>query len=46
MTVTFTSLGVPLEAAASATVLFRLYTFWLPMLAGFITLRWVRPVRI
>lgn len=45
MTVTFTSLGVPLEVAVAATVLFRLYTFWLPMLAGFLTLRWVRPAR-
>lgn len=44
MTVTFTSLGVPLEVAAAATVLFRLYTFWLPMLAGFLTLRLLRPV--
>jgi uncharacterized protein (TIRG00374 family) len=43
MTVTFTSLGVPLEVAAAATVLFRLYTFWLPMLAGFLTLRLWRP---
>ena len=46
MTVTFTSLGVPLETAASATVLFRLYTFWLPMLAGFLTLRLVRPAQV
>lgn len=45
MTVTFTSLGVPLEVAAAAAVLFRLYTFWLPMLAGFFTLRWVRPAQ-
>lgn len=45
MTVTFTSLGIPLEVAAAATVLFRLYTFWLPMLAGFLTLRLLRPVQ-
>jgi len=45
MTVTFASLGVPLEVAASATVLFRLYTFWLPMITGFLTLRFMRPAR-
>lgn len=45
MTVTFASLGVPLEVAASAAVLYRLYTFWLPMIAGFLTLRLLRPVR-
>lgn len=45
MTITFTSLGVPLEIAAAAVVLFRLYTFWLPMLAGFLTLRWVHPAQ-
>jgi uncharacterized protein (TIRG00374 family) len=45
MTVTYASLGVPLEVAASAVVLFRLYTFWLPMIAGFLTVRWMRPAR-
>lgn len=45
MTVTFASLGVPLEVAASAAVLYRLYTFWLPMIAGFLTLRLLRPAR-
>jgi len=44
MTLTLTSLGVPLEAAAAGTVLYRLYTFWLPMIAGFFTLRLLRPV--
>ncbi len=45
MTVTFTSLGVPLEVAAAGAILYRLYTFWLPMLAGFLTLRLMRPAR-
>ncbi len=44
MTVTFTSLFVPLESAVAATLLFRLFTFWLPMAVGFISMR-VFPVR-
>lgn len=44
MTVTFTSLLVPLESAVAATLLFRLFTFWLPMAAGFISMRFF-PVR-
>ncbi|MDQ7843394.1 MAG: lysylphosphatidylglycerol synthase transmembrane domain-containing protein [Armatimonadota bacterium] len=46
MTLTLTSLGVPLEVAAAGTILYRLYTFWLPMVAGFLTLRLLRPAQI
>jgi uncharacterized protein (TIRG00374 family) len=46
MTVILTSLGVPLEVAAAGTILYRLYTFWLPMIAGFLALRLLRPVHI
>lgn len=38
MIVTFTSLGVPLETAVAGALLFRLFGFWLPMLAGFLSL--------
>lgn len=43
MTVTFSSLFVPLEIAVAATLLFRLFTFWLPILAGFLALRFLPP---
>lgn len=43
MTVTFSSLFVPLETAVAATLLFRLFTFWLPILAGFLALRFLPP---
>ena len=42
MTLVFTSLGVPAAVAATVTLAFRGLTFWLPMLIGFIILRWVR----
>jgi uncharacterized protein (TIRG00374 family) len=38
MIVTFTSLGVPLERAVAGALLFRLVAFWLPMVAGFLSL--------
>ncbi len=41
MTLVFTSLGVPAAVAATVTLAFRGLTFWLPMLIGFIILRWV-----
>jgi uncharacterized membrane protein YbhN (UPF0104 family) len=39
MMLVLTSFGVPLEVAAAAAVLFRVFTFWLPMLTGFLTWR-------
>ena len=41
MTLVFTSLGIPAAVAATVTLAFRGLTFWLPMLIGFIILRWV-----
>ena len=38
MIVTFTSLAVPLETAVAGALLFRLFAFWLPMVAGFLSL--------
>ncbi|MGZ3458830.1 MAG: lysylphosphatidylglycerol synthase transmembrane domain-containing protein [Archangium sp.] len=35
-----TFLGVPVEAALTATLLFRGFTLWLPLLPGFYLLRW------
>ncbi|MBI3976131.1 MAG: flippase-like domain-containing protein [Armatimonadetes bacterium] len=43
MTLTFASLGVPVATAVAATLLFRLFTIWLPLLAGFATVRRLRP---
>lgn len=42
MTLTLAAFGVPLEIAAAGTILFRLFTFWVPMVAGFFTWRTVR----
>jgi phosphatidylglycerol lysyltransferase len=42
MTLVFTSLGVPAAVATTVTLAFRGLTFWLPLLIGFIILRWVR----
>jgi phosphatidylglycerol lysyltransferase len=42
MTLVFTSLGVPAAVAATVTLAFRGLTFWLPLLIGFVILRWVR----
>lgn len=44
MTFTFASLGISLEVAAAAAILYRLFTFWMPMLAGFVALRLQRPL--
>ncbi len=45
MIVTFTSLFVPLEAAVAGALLFRLFTFWLPLAAGFVTLHVIPRAR-
>jgi hypothetical protein len=42
MTLTLAAFGAPVEVAAAGTILFRLFTFWLPMLAGFFTWRALR----
>ncbi|HEX5747043.1 MAG TPA: lysylphosphatidylglycerol synthase transmembrane domain-containing protein [Archangium sp.] len=36
-------LGLPVEAALTATLLFRGFTLWLPLLPGFYLLRWSLP---
>ncbi|WP_375772424.1 flippase-like domain-containing protein [Archangium gephyra] len=36
-------LGLPVEAALTATLLFRGFTLWLPLLPGFYVLRWSLP---
>lgn len=43
MTLALVSLDVPLEPAIAATVLYRLFTFWLQLLAGYISVRHARP---
>jgi len=42
MMLVLTSFGVPLEVAAAAAVLFRVFTFWLPLFAGFLAWRLAR----
>jgi len=42
LTVTFTSLGVPVATAVAGTLLFRLFTIWLPIVAGFAAVRRMR----
>ncbi len=42
MTLVFTSLGVPAAVSTTVTLAFRGLTFWLPLIVGFIILRWVR----
>lgn len=39
LTVAFTSLGVPLSAAAVVTLVFHAFSFWTPFLTGMISLR-------
>lgn len=39
MTLVFVSLGVPLETAALVTLVYRLFTFWLPFFFGFLAIR-------
>ncbi len=34
------AVGIPLEAAMTATFIFRTFTFWLPMLPGLVFARW------
>jgi uncharacterized protein (TIRG00374 family) len=41
MTLALTSLRVPLGAATVVTLTFRALTFWLPLLYGFLALRWL-----
>jgi uncharacterized protein (TIRG00374 family) len=38
----FTHLGLPMERAAVVMLAYRGLSFWLPLLAGFVALRWVR----
>lgn len=42
MTAAFVSLGVPVARATIAVLAYRGISFWLPLLTGFIALRWVR----
>lgn len=41
LTLTLRSLNVPLEAAAVVALAYRGFSFWLPMLVGMITFRWM-----
>ncbi len=45
MTLVYTSLGVPAEAATLVVLSFRGLTFWLPMFAGFLILRRLRSLQ-
>ncbi len=43
------AVGIPLEAAMTATFIFRAFTFWFPMLPGLVLARqelWRKPARI
>ncbi len=42
MAATFVSLGVPTARATIAVLAYRGLSFWLPLLTGFVALRWVR----
>lgn len=42
MTLALVSVAVPLDKAVAAAVLFRLSTLWLPMLAGYVAVRYAR----
>ena len=42
MAAAFVSLGVPAGRATVAVLAYRGLSFWLPLLTGFIALRWVR----
>ena len=44
MTLTFASLGVPIESATVISLAFRGLTFWLPLGIGFILLRRLKIV--
>ncbi len=41
MTAVYKSLGLPLEVAALATLLYRLFSLWVPLLAGYLALHLV-----
>ncbi len=45
MTAIFVSLGVPLERAAVVVLVYRGLSLWLPLLAGFLALRWTPTLR-
>ena len=45
MTAMFVSLGVPLERAAVVVLVYRGLSLWLPLLAGFLVLRWAPTLR-
>ena len=45
MTAIFVSLGVPLERAAVVVLVYRGLSLWLPLLAGFLILRWTPTLR-
>lgn len=46
MTAIFVSLGVPLERAAVVVLVYRGLSLWLPLLAGFLILRWTPTLRV
>ena len=46
MTAIFVSLGVPLERAAVVVLVYRGLSLWLPLLAGFLMLRWTPTLRV
>ena len=45
MTAIFVGLGIPLERAAVVVLVYRGLSLWLPLLAGFLTLRWTPTLR-
>ena len=45
MTAIFVGLGVPLERAAVVVLVYRGLSLWLPLLAGFLILRWTPTLR-
>lgn len=45
MTAIFVSLGVPLERAAVVVLVYRGLSLWLPLVAGFLVLRWTPTLR-
>lgn len=45
MALVFTSLDVPADKAGAVIFAFRGVNFWLPLIVGFISLRWVRTFR-
>lgn len=45
MTLAFVSLGVPIASSAAIVLCYRGFTFWLPLVAGFFSLRGLRSFR-